>query len=144
MQPDSLATPHACACPVAHQIARGRAGRSGLLISLLLALLAIGTLKMVQGSFTYFNRDPGNMRNIPALGGGGLPDIGVYPTISTRFVTGKEPLRIQARTDRDPALGWLRTTIRDSCLAPEPRREGSSAVPARRKARRVRRSGKAR
>ena len=38
----------------------------------------------------------GNMRNIPALGGGGLPDIGVYPTISTRFVTGKEPLRVQA------------------------------------------------
>lgn len=71
----------------------------------LLAEGAIGTLRHVQGAFTYFNRDPGNMRNIPALGGGGLPDIGVYPTISTRFVTGKEPLRIQARTDRDPEFG---------------------------------------
>ncbi len=48
------------------------------------------------------------------------------------------------RTDRDPSLGWLRTTIRDSCLAPGPRREGSTAIPARRRARRVRRSGKSR
>ncbi|UDF31260.1 UNVERIFIED_ORG: Gfo/Idh/MocA family oxidoreductase [Roseateles sp. XES5] len=66
---------------------------------------AIGRLRHVQGAFTYFNRDPGNMRNVPALGGGGLPDIGVYPTISTRFVTGKEALRIQANTDRDPEFG---------------------------------------
>ncbi|MBW8302014.1 MAG: Gfo/Idh/MocA family oxidoreductase, partial [Hydrogenophaga sp.] len=43
---------------------------------------AIGRLRHVQGVFTYFNRDPGNMRNIPELGGGGLPDIGVYPTIA--------------------------------------------------------------
>jgi predicted dehydrogenase len=71
----------------------------------LIAEGAIGTLRHVQGAFTYFNRDPGNMRNIPELGGGGLPDIGVYPTISTRFVTGKEPLRIQAVTERDPEFG---------------------------------------
>lgn len=71
----------------------------------LLASGAIGTLKHVQGAFTYFNRDPNNMRNIPALGGGGLPDIGVYPTISTRFVTGKEPIRVQANTERDPEFG---------------------------------------
>ena len=66
---------------------------------------AIGRLRHVQGAFTYFNRDPGNMRNVPALGGGGLPDIGVYPTITTRFATGKEPLRVQASTDRDPDFG---------------------------------------
>ncbi len=66
---------------------------------------AIGRLRHVQGAFTYFNRDPGNMRNIPALGGGGLPDIGVYPTITTRFATGKEPIRVQASTDRDPEFG---------------------------------------
>jgi predicted dehydrogenase len=45
------------------------------------------------------------MRNIPALGGGGLPDIGVYPVIGTRFSTGREPLRIQAVTRRDPDFG---------------------------------------
>ncbi|MGF6254168.1 Gfo/Idh/MocA family protein [Ensifer sp. LBL] len=71
----------------------------------LIAEGAIGRLRHVQGAFTYFNRDPNNMRNIPALGGGGLPDIGVYPTITTRFVTGKEPVRVQASTDRDPDFG---------------------------------------
>ncbi|WP_429810801.1 Gfo/Idh/MocA family protein [Ensifer sp. B1-9] len=71
----------------------------------LLAEGAIGRLRHVQGAFTYFNRDPNNMRNIPALGGGGLPDIGVYPTITTRFVTGHEPVRVQANTDRDPEFG---------------------------------------
>ncbi len=71
----------------------------------LLSQKAIGELKHVQGSFTYFNRDPSNMRNIPELGGGALPDIGVYPTITTRFVTGQEPQRVQARVDRDPGFG---------------------------------------
>ncbi|MGF9565316.1 Gfo/Idh/MocA family oxidoreductase [Neorhizobium sp. JUb45] len=66
---------------------------------------AIGTLKHVQGAFTYFNRDPGNMRNIPELGGGGLPDIGVYPAMATRMATGKEPLKVQATTERDPEFG---------------------------------------
>jgi predicted dehydrogenase len=66
---------------------------------------AIGRLRHVQGAFTYFNRDASNMRNIPELGGGALPDIGVYPTITTRFVTQKEPLRIQAVTERDPEFG---------------------------------------
>ncbi|MUO80447.1 gfo/Idh/MocA family oxidoreductase [Agrobacterium vitis] len=71
----------------------------------LLADGAIGKLRHVQGSFTYFNRDPGNMRNIPELGGGALPDIGVYPTITTRFATGLEPVRVQAVTERDPEFG---------------------------------------
>jgi predicted dehydrogenase len=67
----------------------------------LVASGAIGTLRHVQGAFTYFNLDPTNMRNILALGGGALPDIGVYPTVSTRFVTGKEPKRVQATIERD-------------------------------------------
>ncbi|MBB3311568.1 putative dehydrogenase [Rhizobium sp. BK196] len=65
----------------------------------------IGELRHVQGAFTYYNRDPGNMRNIPELGGGGLPDIGVYPVISTRFSTGKEPSWVQAITERDGEFG---------------------------------------
>ncbi|WP_377297656.1 Gfo/Idh/MocA family protein [Rhizobium sp. SGZ-381] len=71
----------------------------------LLASGAIGRLRHVQGAFTYFNRDPSNMRNIPELGGGGLPDIGVYPTITTRFSTGREPIRVQATTERDKEFG---------------------------------------
>ncbi len=71
----------------------------------LLAEGAIGRLRHVQGAFTYFNRDPANMRNVPALGGGGLPDIGVYPTVTTRFSTGREALRVQATTERDKQFG---------------------------------------
>ena len=40
-----------------------------------------------------------------SLGGGALPDIGVYPTVSTRFVTGKEPMRVQATIERDKKFG---------------------------------------
>ncbi len=68
----------------------------------LIASGKIGNLRQVQGSFTYFNKDPDNMRNIPKLGGGVLPDIGVYPTVATRFATGQEPLRVQSRVDFDP------------------------------------------
>ncbi len=71
----------------------------------LLAAGTIGRLRQVQGAFTYYNRDPANMRNRPELGGGGLPDIGVYPTVTTRFATGREPLRLQASLERDPEFG---------------------------------------
>ena len=66
---------------------------------------AIGTLRHVQGAFSYYNVDPVNMRNRPELGGGALPDIGVYPTVTTRFVTGTEPKRVLARVDRDATFG---------------------------------------
>ena len=66
---------------------------------------AIGRLRHVQGAFSYYNVDPTNMRNQLDLGGGALPDIGVYPTVSTRFSTGKEPLRVQATIERDKKFG---------------------------------------
>ena len=66
---------------------------------------AIGRLRHVQGAFSYYNVDPGNMRNKLDLGGGALPDIGVYPTVSTRFATGKEPVRVQATIERDQKFG---------------------------------------
>jgi predicted dehydrogenase len=62
----------------------------------LLAEGAIGRLRSVQGAFTFFNDDPGNIRNQPALGGGALRDIGVYPCVTTRFATGAEPEEITA------------------------------------------------
>jgi predicted dehydrogenase len=71
----------------------------------LIAEGAIGRLRHVQGAFSYFNVDPQNMRNQPDLGGGALPDIGVYPTVTTRFVTGSEPQRVQASIERDPTFG---------------------------------------
>lgn len=66
---------------------------------------AIGRLRHVQGAFSYFNVDPVNMRNRPELGGGGLLDIGVYPTVTTRFATGAEPVRLQAKVEYDKQFG---------------------------------------
>lgn len=71
----------------------------------LIASGAIGRLRHVQGAFSYYNVDPSNMRNQLDLGGGALPDIGVYPTVSTRFSTGKEPSRVQATIERDKKFG---------------------------------------
>ena len=71
----------------------------------LLAKGAIGTLRHVQAAFTYNNVDPKNMRNILAHGGGALPDIGVYPTVGTRFVTGCEPKSVSAKVMRNPTTG---------------------------------------
>ena len=85
-----------------------------LKIRSLIAEGAIGTLKHVQGAFTYFNKDAANMRNIQELGGGALPDIGVYPTITTRFATQAEPIRAIATVERDPKFG---TDTYASCRA---------------------------
>ncbi len=71
----------------------------------LIAAGAIGQLRQVDAAFTYFNVDPDNMRNRPELGGGVIPDIAVYPTVTTRFATGMEPKRLQATVDYDPAFG---------------------------------------
>ncbi|WP_366935305.1 Gfo/Idh/MocA family oxidoreductase [Amaricoccus sp.] len=60
---------------------------------------AIGRLMQVQGCFSFFNDDPANIRNMPGLGGGALRDIGVYPCVTTRFVTGAEPLAATASID---------------------------------------------
>lgn len=60
----------------------------------------IGALSHVSGVFTYNNADkPTNFRNHSSQGGGGLPDIGVYPVVTTRFATGAEPTDIRANID---------------------------------------------
>lgn len=55
---------------------------------------AIGRLRQVQGAFSFNNRDPQNIRNDAAVGGGALRDIGVYPAVTTRFVAGAEPVAV--------------------------------------------------
>ncbi|MCR9137036.1 MAG: Gfo/Idh/MocA family oxidoreductase [Alphaproteobacteria bacterium] len=65
----------------------------------------IGQLRQVNGVFCYHNVDPENMRNQLSLGGGALPDIGVYPTVTTRIATGREPIQVRAQVDRDPQFG---------------------------------------
>ncbi len=70
----------------------------------MLAAGAIGELRHVQGAFSFFNDDPANIRNMPDQGGGALRDIGVYPSVTTRFVTGAEPVSVEASIDRDMGI----------------------------------------
>ncbi|MBT8410215.1 MAG: Gfo/Idh/MocA family oxidoreductase [Octadecabacter sp.] len=60
----------------------------------LIAEGAIGDLRHVDGIFTYNNPDRSNVRFDASLGGGGIPDIGVYTIGSTRLATGQEPVEI--------------------------------------------------
>lgn len=69
----------------------------------------IGDPRAVQALFSYFNRDPGNVRNRREIGGGGLLDIGCYPVTVSRFVFEAEPVRVVACFDRDPDFGIDRT-----------------------------------
>ena len=70
----------------------------------------VGTLRAVQMVFCYFNDDPRNIRNIAAIGGGALYDIGCYPIVAGRFLFDAEPQRAIALFDRDPGFGTDRLT----------------------------------
>ena len=70
----------------------------------------IGELRSMSGYFSYFNRDPGNIRNIPEYGGGALMDIGCYLIQASRFIFGYEPWRVSAAIERDPEMGTDRLT----------------------------------
>jgi predicted dehydrogenase len=56
----------------------------------------LGDLIQVDAVFSYNNQaDLQNIRNNSNMGGGGLPDIGVYTLGSVRFVTDQEPAAIR-------------------------------------------------
>ncbi len=65
----------------------------------------IGELRAITSTFSYFNRDPNNIRNIKAFGGGAVMDIGCYPITMSRFLFEREPARVVAVIDRDPDMG---------------------------------------
>jgi predicted dehydrogenase len=62
----------------------------------------IGDLRTVHSSFSYFNNDPGNIRNQTAAGGGGLMDIGCYCISLSRFLFEAEPNRVLGIVEYDP------------------------------------------
>lgn len=70
----------------------------------------IGEPRAIQVAFSYFNVNPGDIRNRPDIGGGGLLDIGCYAVVAGRYIFEAEPLRVVALTDRDPTFGIDRTT----------------------------------
>jgi predicted dehydrogenase len=65
----------------------------------------LGELRAIVSIFTYFNRDPKNIRNVPEFGGGGVMDIGCYPITMSRFLFEKEPARVVGLIERDPEMG---------------------------------------
>src|SRR5260221_10825262 len=65
----------------------------------------IGQLKSIITVFSYFNRDPGNVRHKPEWGGGGLLDIGSYPITLSRWLFGEEPKRVTGALELDPEFG---------------------------------------
>jgi predicted dehydrogenase len=66
---------------------------------------AIGQLKSITTIFSYYNRDPSNVRHRAEWGGGGLLDIGSYPITLSRWMFGEEPLRVTGALELDPDFG---------------------------------------
>jgi predicted dehydrogenase len=64
----------------------------------------IGELRTIHSFFSYYNDDPGNIRNQADIGGGGLMDIGCYNISLSRFIFGAEPQRICGIVEFDPRL----------------------------------------
>jgi predicted dehydrogenase len=62
----------------------------------------IGELRAIVGAFSYFSRDPQNVRNVLEWGGGGLLDIGCYPITTSRWIFDAEPTRVLGLVERDP------------------------------------------
>jgi predicted dehydrogenase len=70
----------------------------------------IGPLRSIMGYFSYFNRDPSNIRNIHDIGGGALMDIGCYLINTSRLMFEAEPRRVLGLIDRDPEMKVDRLT----------------------------------
>ena len=70
----------------------------------------IGELRAILGAFSYFSRDPNNVRSVPEWGGGGLLDIGCYPITTSRFLFEEEPSRVIGLVERDPEFKIDRLT----------------------------------
>lgn len=51
---------------------------------------AVGTVRAVVSGFTFLLEGDGNIRLSPALGGGALRDIGVYPVTMAQLIAGHE------------------------------------------------------
>jgi predicted dehydrogenase len=64
----------------------------------------IGELRLVTGHFSYYRRDPNNIRSRLEWGGGALMDIGCYPITISRWLFDAEPVEVVALVERDPDM----------------------------------------
>jgi predicted dehydrogenase len=70
----------------------------------------IGRVRAVTAVSAYQNPNPADLRNQPAMGGGGLYDLGCYLINGCRIVFREEPARVVGLFDMDPLLGVDRLT----------------------------------
>jgi predicted dehydrogenase len=64
----------------------------------------VGELRAVTGAYSYLKVEPANIRNHAEMGGGALMDIGCYLVHASRFAFGRQPVKVVATIDRDPAM----------------------------------------
>jgi predicted dehydrogenase len=64
----------------------------------------VGELRLIVGHFSYFRRDPKDIRSVPEWGGGALMDIGCYPITLSRWLFAEEPVGAIAMIERDPDM----------------------------------------
>jgi predicted dehydrogenase len=70
----------------------------------------LGEVRAISGSFSYYNDDAGNIRNVVEFGGGALLDIGCYLVSTARFIFAAEPWRVAGTLDVDQRFGTDRLT----------------------------------
>ena len=64
-----------------------------------------GDVRLIVGHFSYYRRDPNDVRSRVDWGGGALLDIGCYPITLSRWLFGAEPDSVTGQIERDPDLG---------------------------------------
>lgn len=65
----------------------------------------IGEVRAVQSWFSFIARDPADIRNLAACGGGAMLDIGCYCVNLSRMLMGEEPTGVSAAVRRETASG---------------------------------------
>lgn len=65
---------------------------------------AIGSLKMIQSSFSFFDDHPDSITNSKEYGGGSLMDVGCYPISISRYLYEAEPFRVISSLEYHPAF----------------------------------------
>ena len=70
----------------------------------------IGDLRLISGHFSYYRRDPADVRSRVEWGGGALMDVGCYPITISRWLFGAEPTEVVGLIERDPELKVDRLT----------------------------------
>jgi predicted dehydrogenase len=70
----------------------------------------IGGLRLITGHFSYYRRDPSDIRSRVEWGGGALMDVGCYPITISRWLFGSEPTDVVGLIERDPDMQIDRLT----------------------------------